>query len=106
MKLDVGERGRLVSLLPREGSFDTLRIMHELRMHLSFTEEERQETGFSTYTSPDGLEGTRWSNNIVKDVPIPKSAMSIIEKTLLDLNKREKLPAEALSLYEKFIEDS
>ena len=106
MKLNVGERGLLTGLLPKEGDFDTLKVLHELRMSLGFSDEERQQIVFSNYENPDGGMGTRWQNNIVADIPITKSGMRIIEDMLIDLNKKKKLPSEAFTLYEKFIEDA
>jgi hypothetical protein len=40
MILSVEERVIILSLLPSEGSFATLKILSQLRMGLSFTEEE------------------------------------------------------------------
>ena len=105
MELNVGERGVLLALLPKEGTFDSLKVLHELKMHLSFGEEEREEIGFVTEDGPNG-KITRWANDIVKDVPVTKSAIRIIEETLMELNNKKKLPAEAFSVYEKFIEDA
>lgn len=105
MELNVGERGVLLALLPKEGAFDELKVLHELKMHLSFGEIEREEIGFATEEGPNG-KITRWANDIVKDVPIPKSALRLIEDTLMGLNNKKKLPAEAVSVYEKFIDDA
>ena len=106
MKLSVAERGLLTGLLPKEGNFDTLKVLHELKMNLGFSDEERQEIIFENYEIPTGGMGTRWQNNIVADIPITKSGMRIIEDTLIDLDKKKKLPDEAFTLYEKFIEDA
>ena len=95
----------MLALLPKEGSFDSLKVLHELKMHLSFGEEERGEIGFTTEDGPNG-KITRWENDIVKDVPITKSAARLIEDTLKELDGKKKLPAEAVSVYEKFLEDA
>lgn len=95
----------MLALLPKEGSFDELKVLHELKMHLSFGDVEREEISFVTEDGPNG-KITRWANDIVKDVPVTKSAARIIEETLIALNNKKKLPAEAFSVYEKFLEDA
>ena len=95
----------MLALLPKEGTFDSLKVLHELKMHLSFGEAEREEIGFTTEDGPNG-KITRWANDIVKDVPVTKSAARLIEDELKALNDKKKLPAEAFSVYEKFIEDA
>ena len=106
MELNVAERGVLLSILPKEGNFDSLKVMHELKMHLSFSEDEHEEIKFSTFVGANGQKATRWENDIVKDVPITKSALRLIEDELKALDGKNKLPAEAFSVYEKFIEDA
>ena len=48
MLLGVVERIGLLQILPKQGDFLTLRIIHELRQSLSFTEEETAEFGLET----------------------------------------------------------
>ena len=46
MELTVGERLILLSVLPEEGDFTTLKVVKDMRMNLSFTEEEHKEYKF------------------------------------------------------------
>ena len=43
MKLDVGERIRLLGILPEKGNLLTLKIVRELRDDLSFSEKEHKD---------------------------------------------------------------
>ena len=62
MKLSVLERIMLLQVLPREGSFENLKMLRELRESLSFTEEENLLLNFKQAGNQ-----TTWSENIVID---------------------------------------
>ncbi|KKL25025.1 hypothetical protein LCGC14_2409420, partial [marine sediment metagenome] len=46
MKLTIPERLVLVTILPAEGDYTTLKLVRKLRESLSFTEEEHKELNF------------------------------------------------------------
>jgi len=98
MKLSVLERVVALSVLPREGSYVTLRIMNDLRNSLSFTEDELKKFGISQNGG-----NTSWEIDGESEIPIGEKATDIIIESLKKLDKQEKLPAEGVSLYEKFI---
>ena len=101
MELSVGERLVLLSVLPEESDFTTLKVIRDLRMALSFSEEEHKQYQFVQ-------EGTmvRWNNQTEqgKEIPIGEKAKDIIVLALSKLNEQKKLKMEHYSLYEKFIE--
>jgi len=101
MKLDVAERINLLSILPQEGSFLTLKIIRELRETLSFTEKEHKTLQFKQLE--DGR--VSWNTKAAKekDIEIGKKAKSIIKEKLAELDEQKKLKDNHFSLYEKFI---
>lgn len=98
MNLSVLERVICLSLLPVEGSFATLRILMDLRLSLSFSEDEMKEWSINQ----DGIK-TIWQVNGEAEIPIGEKATDIIVDALKKRDHEGKLPIEAISLYEKFI---
>uniref|UniRef100_A0A6M3K7T5 Uncharacterized protein n=1 Tax=viral metagenome TaxID=1070528 RepID=A0A6M3K7T5_9ZZZZ len=103
MEFSVIERLGLLSVLPKEGTFLTLKLVRQLREALSFDEQELESLGFRQ-------EGERvfWnvSNEKPKDVEIGGAMSDLITKTLKELDKTEKLTEELFGLYEKFVENN
>ena len=100
MNLNVLERIMALDALPQEGTYVTLKIVHDLRLLLSFTEKEIKEWNVRS----DGESGiTAWEVNGETEIPIGEKATDIIVDALKKLNRDQKLKAGAMSLYEKFI---
>jgi len=100
MILNVPERLTVLSILPKEGSYATLKILRELRMNLSFTEDELKDWGIIT----DYEKGViNWEDNSEAEIPIGEKAMGIIVDELRDLEKKGKLQEGMIDIYEKFI---
>lgn len=101
MELSVGERLVLLSVLPEESDFTTLKVIRDLRMALSFSEEEHKKYKFAQ-------QGTtvQWNDKVeqTKEITIGEKAKDIIVLALSKLNEQKKLKMEHFSLYEKFIE--
>ena len=100
MELTVLERIVLLSALPNEGNFTTLKIVRNLREDLSFTEEEHKvldfkQTGDNISWNPEV--------NVVKDFSIGEKATEIIVNSIKKLNDSNKLTEQHYSLYEKFV---
>jgi hypothetical protein len=100
MELSLFERLVILSILPGEGSYVTLRILQNLKLALSFTEEEIREWGI---VSDKETNQTRWQQNGMADIPIGEKATDIIVEALSKLNKDKKLNEQMLGIYEKFI---
>jgi len=99
MKLSVFERLMLLSILPREGDFTTLKIIKDLRDSLSFTELEHRKYQFKKDDN-----SIRWKTDIEqnKEIKIGEKATDIIVESLKKLNKQKKLTMQHYSLCEKF----
>ena len=129
MKLEVPERLMLMSLLPQEGEYITLKLTRKLREALSFSEKEIAAIDFlnhwkcpkcSTvelsaqvvkcpkcliYMKPAGQ--VTWdevkASSIVQDVHMGKSMQELCKITLVKLSDEKKLTEQFMSLYEKFV---
>ena len=101
MKLGVGDRLTLLTILPKEGDLTTLRIVRDLQISLSFTEEDHvkykiREEGPQVFWD-DAAEG--------KDVDIGRKAHSIICSAFEALDKQGKLEISCLATAERFLTD-
>lgn len=101
MELGVGDRIVLLSLLPREGDLPTIRIVHELRQTLAFTEDEHET--FQIKTEGDRI---AWADGAdgAKEVSIGPRAHTLIAEALEGLNEEGKITEDHLSLWERFID--
>jgi len=98
--LNVTERLTLLSILPAEGNFLTLKLVRELREMLSFSEEENGHLRFVQ----EG-DQVRWDEDAatLKDCDIGEKMTDLIVETLKKLDEEKKLKLQMFSLYEKFV---
>ncbi|MBC8438986.1 MAG: hypothetical protein H8D87_04805 [Deltaproteobacteria bacterium] len=101
MKLSVLERVLLSNILPVKGSFMNLKLLRVAREDLSFSDKEnkllnlRQEKNQVLWNEP--------KPPLVKNIEFGEVATEMIKKALIDLDKKEDLSADLLTIYEKFI---
>ena len=100
MNLSVLDRLMILTALPGEGDYASLKILMNLRMSLSFTEDEVKEFGLDTLE--DGT-GTKWEKNGEVEIPIGEKATDIIVDAFKMLDKQKKLMPDMMGVYEKFI---
>lgn len=105
MNLTVQERIMALSILPQQGSYAMLKTLHKLRLSLSFNDEDFKKFGI-VETEVDGQRKTSWKSNDEAEIPIGEKATDLIIDSLRKLDKQNKLPEQAMSLYEKFIPDN
>lgn len=100
MNMNTMERLTLLSILPAEGTFATLKIVRVLREDLSLSDEEH--TILET-KQEDGV--IRWNpeKDFEKTVEIGRKAEELIKECLEKLNSGKKLTEQHFSLYEKFM---
>jgi hypothetical protein len=102
MKLKVMERIALLTVLPAEGNFQTLKLLRVLKEALSFTEEENallniKQVGEMVTWDPD--------YDIPIEFDIPDILADIIRTTLDDLDAKKKLTESHIPLWEKFFDE-
>jgi hypothetical protein len=101
MELSVLERVLLSNILPAKGSFSNLKLLRVAREDLSFDDKEnkilniRQEGQQVLWNEP--------KPPLMKTINFGEVATEIIKKTLREMDKKEELSADFLTIYEKFI---
>lgn len=101
MQLNIAERMHLLPLLPEKGSFATLKILHQLRQELSFSEQELAD---GKIIEEDGRLAWPDADALVKDIEVGQRARSTIVDILENLSMANELTMAHVSLYEKFVE--
>ena len=101
MKLNLFERITLLSVLPKEGDFVTLRIVKDLKSALSVSEKEFKEFEI-TQEGPN----TKWNakGSEEREIKVGEKATDIIIEALKQLDKEKKLTEQHFTVYEKFVE--
>ncbi len=100
MILNVHDRILLLGILPKENNYATLKILDELRMNLSYSEDETEEWGIVVDMDNNQVS---WDENGEADIPIGETATGIIVDELRKRDKQEKLTLSLVPVYEKFI---
>jgi hypothetical protein len=101
MELTLIDRFALLKVLPHEGSYATLRIVYELRLALSPSEQEHKE--FEIREQGNSIIWNPAKGSVPKEMPIGEKATDIIVMSLKKFDQNGNLPEEAISVYEKFI---
>jgi len=98
MKLNVGERLTLVSLVPEKGNFETMATVEKLKSVLYLSEEEVTEYAVSL-VGPK----TKWNEkgNEGKEVEISQTGMSLITKILKGLDEKEELTGSQYKIFKR-----
>ena len=100
MELGVGDWIVLLSILPSQGDVLTVRIVHDLKQALSFTEEEHESLQIKVEDDK-----VRWGGaDGVKEIPIGPRAHVLIGDTLKGLDEEKKITEDHLGLWEKFVD--
>ena len=100
MKLTVAERIALLGMLPEQGGFATMKALTELRGNLFPTEAEVKKFGIEQTD-----ERVSWKDNGEAEIEVSPVMKAMIVSQLTKLDGDEKLTANHLSLYEKFVEE-
>lgn len=105
MLFTVPERMLLLDVLPATGSYDTLKIVRELREAFSFSEEEHG--ALDVKVSEDGTR-VRWNREAEaesgpKDVPVGEKALELVRDSLRQQEERRELTEATVGLYERFV---
>ncbi|MFA6335487.1 MAG: hypothetical protein WCX48_08020 [Bacteroidales bacterium] len=98
--LNVLERVMLLSVLPKEGNFTTLRLTRELQAKIGISAAEYKE--FEVQTDE---KGSRWNikGAAPTEIEFADAEIDIIKKQLKELDSKNKLTNDLFSVYEKFV---
>ena len=104
MKLGISERINLLGILPTESNYVTLKIVADLKLELSFSEDEIKENEIESHKDGEKV-FTIWNQQKAKDkdVSIGEKATDIIVDALKKLDGENKINDQTATLYEKFI---
>lgn len=99
MKLSVNNRLILLSIIPQQGDFTTLKIIRDMKDELSFSEEDHKKLQFRLEE-----ETIHWEEGFEdKEVNFGEKATDIIIDAFKKLDGQKKLRIEHMELYEKFV---
>lgn len=99
MKLSVGDRLVLLSILPQESDFTTLKIVRKMKEDLSFSEDEHKALKFRFEDDRVFWEDTK----VDRDIAFGEKATDIIVNAFGELDKQKRLKLEHMELYERFV---
>lgn len=127
MKLTIGERAVLLTLMPKEENFETLKMIRKFKESLSLSEEEKATIRWrleykcptcgevALFSAPakcgkcdvwfEPTGSGQWDSTLDpnKDVFITPTISTIIVTTLNKMSDKKKLTEELVPLYEKFV---
>ena len=103
MKLNAGVLDRLVllSLLPDEGSFVTLKLVRKLKDQIGFDEAEIMAFGLEKTEK-----GVHWNpaTDRTKEIELGEVACDLLSKRLKELDATGKLTVDHIALYERLVD--
>ena len=100
VKLDVGERMVVISILPKEGNFLTLRVLRTLVSRIGLTAEEIKE--FEVVQEGDRIVWNQKGYELL-EFDLADVELDMIKQELKKLDSENKLTQDMFSIYEKFI---
>ena len=94
------ERLTLLSILPKEGNFVTLKVLRSLTSNLGLSESELKE-----FDVKQNDQQVTWNEkgNEEREIEIGEKATDIIVEALKKLDDEKKLTEQHFSVYEKFV---
>ena len=102
--LNLTERLTLIHSLPQEGNFVTMRTKQHLDAELNLTKEEIEEWDVKAVSQENGMTSFTWNEkaNSDREFDLSKRQVEVIEKALDNLDKKNALTANHLTLCQKF----
>lgn len=98
MKLSVKERLQLLKILPRQGTFITLKVINDLNHQIGFSDQEIDTIKLSTAQGK-----IEWKQEVEKEIEFASTGKKIIADAIKELDEKKLLTMDMLSLYEKFV---
>lgn len=99
MLFTVKERLMLLAMLPSKGNVTTIRLLKELTEDLSFSEKEHKKYDIKSVNGQIFWDDKKAKPKTIEIGPVMKG---MIKDTLEELNEKQELQVDHLSLWEKF----
>ena len=100
VKMNVLERVLLMNMLPQKGNLPTIRAVNNTAKIILITPAEEVEYELK---KESGMTNWNEKGKEEKEFDIPPSSIRAIRDILLKLDENEQLPANSVSLCEKFL---
>ena len=98
-QLNVGDRLMVISVLPKEGDFVTIRMIRGLIAKLGLSAEEITDFEIK---SEEGNVMWNSKGSVVLDFEFHEAEIDLIKKSLKRLEEDKKLTQDTFTVYEKF----
>lgn len=99
VKLNVGERMIILSLLPKEGSIITIKLIRELILRLGLSAEEFVEFGIQQNETSIAFNE---KGKEQRDFELNEVEVELIRTSLKDLNTKNKIIPEMIPIWDMF----
>ena len=101
MNFTVKDRILLVGMLPPQGDFKTIKLLHDLRIELAFSEKENEDFGIQSANGSVSWDGE--AGKAVKEIEVGPTMFELIKGLIKDLDEAKQLTENHISLYEMFM---
>jgi len=98
VKLNFTDRIKILSLLPTKGSFFIINLVEDFKKIVAFSEDDIKE-----YKIKFDDNNIKWTGQYDKEVEIGETVLTEINKTILELNKKNDIGLDMLPLINKVV---
>lgn len=103
MELTIRDRVILLDCLPPQASLADYRIMHDLKMKLSMTQEEVAVSGFASAVNPENNSvNYSWREDITKEFQLDGRTLEIVKEAVKRLDKEGRVSDQNIHLFDLF----
>lgn len=101
MELNIGERFRLVELLPKEGDRLTVKVVKDMLDKLNPNSEEILKYGIKMVDAGNGRQQIVWDKQDTANIAFNTVELDILKRKVDELEKEKKISVELLPLLER-----
>ena len=105
MDFDIKERLVLLQILPVRASYTDIQLIQKIRADLALSEDEQKAIDFKQMAGECRWDDDKEAELGRKTITIGPRALSIINETLVKMDREQKLEASMIGLYERFVLD-
>ena len=101
MKLDIGERFKLVEILPKEGDRLTAKVVRGMLDRLNVNSDEITKYNIRAIDSGNGRQQILWDSNEGIEFSFNAVELDILKKKVDELEKEKKISIDMVALFDK-----